>query len=378
MRARSFDSPRSADLGRQRKLIMTVIADVTVQPLNLALTEPFAVAQGAPTSARNVLVRVVLQDGTVGLGEAAPFTEVSGETQEATIEAIRSMRSSVIGHNVRDWQVIGSALHASHLATPAARAGLEIAIVDAFARATDLPLWKLFGSVGTVLTTDMTVTAGDVPHAQSSARKISELGITTIKVKVGASSAEEDIARMIAIRNTAPQARLFADANTGYDLSEAIAFVHGVEAAGIKLEVFEQPLARGNHDQWKKLAAATSIPLCADESARSVADVEEIAAAGAAKFINIKTMKSGVAEAYAMMQTARDRGLSLMIGGMVESILAMSFSAHLAAGFGGITIVDLDTPMFILSHPFSGGFEQKGERLDVSHVRKGHGVTLRA
>lgn len=357
---------------------MTVIADIVVEPLNLQLTEPFAVAQGAPDSARNVLVKVTLEDGTVGLGEAAPFTEVSGETQEQTIDAIRDMRAQVVGKDVRQWRDIGSALRTSHLATPAARAGLEIGIVDALARAQRTPLWKMFGGAGTVLTTDMTVTAGDVAHAESSAKKISALGITTIKVKVGATSAKEDIERMKAIRATAPKARLFADANTGYDLAEAATFARGMEAAGITLEVFEQPLGRGMHEEWKKLAAMTSIPLCADESARSVADVIEIADAGAAKFINIKTMKSGVAEAYAMMETARSRGLSLMIGGMVESILAMSFSAHLAAGFGGITIVDLDTPMFIREHPFAGGFRQTGERLDVSHVEAGHGVTLKA
>ena len=355
---------------------MTVIADISVSPLDLQLTEPFAVAQGAPTVARNVLVKVTLKDGTVGLGEAAPFVEVSGETQEATISAITDMRTSVIGNDVRNWQAIGSALRTSHLATPSARAGLEIAIVDAMARSAKTPLWKTFGGKGTTLTTDMTVTAGDVPHAEASAKKITGLGITTIKVKVGAASAEEDIARMLAIRAAAPHARLFADANTGYDLAQATAFAHGMEKAGITLEVFEQPLPRGAHEDWKKLAKLTSIPLCADESARSVKDVEELADHGAARFINIKTMKSGVAEAWAMMQTARARGLQLMIGGMVESILAMSFSAHLASGFGGITIVDLDTPMFIREHPFKGGFQQTGERLDVSHVTSGHGVTL--
>ena len=71
-------------------------------------------------------------------------------------------------------------------------------------------------------------------------------------------------------------------------------------------------------------------------------------------------------------------GVKLMIGGMVESPLAMSFSAHLAAGLGGFSYVDLDTPMFMKEHPFSGGFEQQGARLSVAHVKAGHGVSLRA
>ena len=267
-------------------------------------------------------------------------------------------------------------LRDKHLGAPAARCGVEIAIVDALARKAKRPLWKEFGGAGTKLVTDMTVTAGDVAHARRSAKSIIDRGITTIKVKVGALSALEDVQRLLAIREAAPDARLFADANGGYDLEQAMAFVRGVEQHHIPLQIFEQPLPRGAHEDWKTLAAATSMPLCADESARSAADVLELAKLGAAKFINIKAMKSGVAEAYAMMQAARDNGLGLMIGGMVESILAMTFSAHLAAGFGGIDIVDLDTPMFIESHPFAGGFKQSGGDLEVGHVDRGHGVTM--
>jgi hypothetical protein len=54
----------------------------------------------------------------------------------------------------------------------------------------------------------------------------------------------------------------------------------------------------------------------------------------------------------------------------------MSFSAHFAAGLGGFTYVDLDTPMFIREHPFVGGFEQEGARLSVARVEAGHGVTV--
>ncbi len=355
---------------------MSILKSLNVERLDLALTEPFAVATGAPTVARNVLVRATLDDGTVGLGEAAPFAEVSGETQEQTHAAVLAMKSLVLDTEVSDWQAIGSLLRAKHPGAPAARCGLEMAIIDALARKAKKPLYKEFGGAGTRLVTDMTVTAGDVEHARRSAKSIVARGINTIKVKVGAGSAAEDVQRMLAIRDAAPEARIFADANSGYDLEQAVAFARGMEANHIPLQIFEQPLPRGAHDDWKKLASLTPIPLCADESARSAADVLELVRDGAVRFINIKTMKSGVAEAWAMMNAARQNGLALMIGGMVESILAMTFSAHLAAGFGGIDIVDLDTPMFIQSHPFKGGFRQTGGDLDVGHIDRGHGVTL--
>jgi L-alanine-DL-glutamate epimerase-like enolase superfamily enzyme len=63
-----------------------------------------------------------------------------------------------------------------------------------------------------------------------------------------------------------------------------------------------------------------------------------------------------------------------MIGGMVESILAMSVSACFATGLGGFKYVDLDTPMFITDSPFSGGFRQTGPEIDVRPISTGHGV----
>ena len=63
-----------------------------------------------------------------------------------------------------------------------------------------------------------------------------------------------------------------------------------------------------------------------------------------------------------------------MIGGMLESSLAMSTSACFAAGLGDFEFVDLDTPLFMLSSPLTGGFVLDGDRIDLSTIERGHGV----
>jgi hypothetical protein len=63
-----------------------------------------------------------------------------------------------------------------------------------------------------------------------------------------------------------------------------------------------------------------------------------------------------------------------MIGGNVESILAMTVSACFAAGLGGFNFADLDTPLFLASNPFVGGFALKGGKISVAHISAGHGV----
>jgi hypothetical protein len=75
-----------------------------------------------------------------------------------------------------------------------------------------------------------------------------------------------------------------------------------------------------------------------------------------------------------MAYGARAAGLELMIGGLVETRLAMTTSACLAGGVGGFTFVDLDTPLFIAKDPFKGGFADDWPRLGLAAIERGHGV----
>jgi L-alanine-DL-glutamate epimerase-like enolase superfamily enzyme len=354
----------------------TVITALTAEPLDLPLTEPFAIATGAQHVAHNVLVRLTLSDGTTGLGEAAPFTAVSGETQARTLAAIQSVRERLIGQDVRTWRPLSAWLTEALPHEPSARCGVETALLDALARHHRVPLWVFFGGAGTELDIDMTVTAGDRAHAESSARAILARGITTLKVKVGALSPEQDVERLIAIYKVAPQARLFADANGGYTVTQAKAFLAGLERAGVPLALFEQPVPAEDLAGLAELTRTSRMPICADESARSAQDVLRLIRERAASGINIKTMKCGVVESLMMWHLARAAGMELMIGGMVESTLAMSCSAHLAAGLGGFHYADLDTPLFIAKHPFRGGYQQQASRVSVSGTPSGHGVEL--
>jgi L-alanine-DL-glutamate epimerase-like enolase superfamily enzyme len=359
-------------------MIRTTITTVDASAIDIALTEPFAIAKGAPDIAANVLVKVILADGTIGLGEAAPLTAVSGETQERSLRAVTSISSWLTGCDVRHYRVIAARLRATIESEPAARCAVEMAVFDALTRQLGIPLWEYFGGRGNYLDTDMTITAGDAEHAAAAARAVIARGIETIKVKIGALSAKEDAERIGAVQQAAPRSRLIADANGGYTPDEAMRFLRLLEASGISLALFEQPVEPDRWLEFRRASRAFRVPLCADESARTAADVIRLVRDDAIDAVNIKPMKSGVVEAVAMWQVATAAGVDRMIGGMIESPLAMSFSVHLAAGLGGFAYVDLDTPMFMADHPFVGGFDQERGRLSVARVEAGHGVHLRA
>jgi L-Ala-D/L-Glu epimerase len=222
----------------------------------------------------------------------------------------------------------------------------------------------------------VTLPLGPADDAPRDAAARAAEGFGRLKVKVGGPTAAGDAARLFAIHAAAPRAQLMLDGNGGLSAEQALDLLADLRAGGVQPILFEQPVPGDDLDGLAEVARRGGVPVCADESVATAADALRAAAAGA-RVVNIKLMKSGVAEALAIAGAARAAGLDLMIGGMVEAKLAMSMSACFAAGLGGFAFVDLDTPLFLAEEPFSGGYAQEGERLDLSPIEAGHGAAPR-
>lgn len=349
------------------------------RPLDIALHAPFGISGGAQAAANNVLVSVVLDDGTVGYGEAAPLPPYNGETQAQVLALLAAVSPRMPGLRAADWRELAEAFRAlgGH-GCGSAQCAFETALLDALARRQNLPLWRFFGGAGTTLETDMTVTTGSPAEAAAAARGIANRGIRQIKVKVGGPEGPgHDLDRLAAIGAVAPNAPLILDGNAGLSRDAARTLLAGLRRLKIRPALLEQWLPRHDLDGMRALAEESGWPVAADESVCSAADAERVAQARAAQVINIKLMKAGVASALEIAAVARRSGLGLMIGGNVESILAMTTSACFAAGLGGFAFADLDTPLFLADNPFYGGYELQGGMISVAHIRAGHGVSPR-
>jgi L-alanine-DL-glutamate epimerase-like enolase superfamily enzyme len=232
--------------------------------------------------------------------------------------------------------------------------------------------------VETTLETDMTVTTGSPAEAAEAARDILARGIRMIKVKVGGKAGPaHDLARLQAIHETAPDSPLILDGNAGVSRADAAVLVQGLRTRRITPALLEQWLPRDDLAGAAALRQETGWLVAADESVSTPDDVARLVAAGAADVVNLKLMKAGVAAAFDTAVAARAVGLGLMIGGNVESILAMTVSACLATGLGGFRFADLDTPLFLATNPFTGGFTLQGGILSVAAITAGHGVVPR-
>lgn len=355
----------------------TSLRELRFSAFDVPLREPFGIATGAQIVARNVLVEAELEDGTVGLGEAAPFPAVSGETQEGVLAALPEVAQALQGTDVARYRPACALAREILKDVPSALAGVETALFDAIARRARISLFSFFGGQEPTLFTDITIPTGDVTRAVDAATRARAAGFRCLKIKVGGTALDADVERVRAVHAAAPEAELVLDANAAYTATEALALLARLGPAKGRVTLFEQPTAREDIDGLAEVERSGNVPVCADESARGAREVAELARQGAASVVNIKIAKTGIVEAWEMIATARSHGLGMMIGGMVETELSMTTSACLAAGIGGFRFVDLDTPLFMSERPLVGGFKQQGPRLDLSGIELGHGVEIR-
>jgi len=350
--------------------IVAVDARRVLVPMN----EPFAIAGGSSAELETVFTRVRLADGTVGHGEASPFPAFNGESASGSERQIRAAGKRWLGRDGAAWR---SRLEELEAWLPkhggAARAALGVALLDAWTRRAGLPLRSLFGGASDRVVSDVTVTLGGTDAAFAAAKRIRALGVRVVKIKVGYTAAE-DAARVAAVAKAHPRAALTLDANQGYGPSTSLSLVRLLRTRGIRPVMFEQPAEADDLAGLISFHKRSGIPVAADESLRGRADALKLARTGAAQVLNLKLMKMGVLEAWDCGLIARASGLGVMVGGMVETPLAMGAAAHLAAGLGGVKFVDLDTPLWLAENPTRGIGFGPGGVYDLSGVKAGIGV----
>jgi len=351
------------------------ITRIEARVLNASLKAPFAIAGTRLDAVRNVAVRLDLDSGASGWGEIPILPTVTPEDQDSALDAARRGALEWTGRDALRWRPLVADLGRALAETPTVRAGMEMALFDALARNWNIPLFALFGGAANRVVTDITIPICAAEEARRLAAEYRALGFTTLKTKVGG-DVDADIERVRAIREGHPTSDLILDANEGYDVAQTLAVLRTLRRKGLEPALLEQPLPRDDRDGQAQLVREAGVPVAADESCRSSEDALRIARDRLAHVINIKLAKCGVTQALEIVAIARASGLGLMIGGMVETRLAMGFSAHLAAGTGAFRWIDLDTPMLLAEDPVLHGYTADGPRYDLGHIAAGHGGEL--
>ena len=171
-----------------------------------------------------------------------------------------------------------------------------------------------------------------------------------------------------------PRSRITVDANQGYSSDEIIKFLDLLKKNKVRVDLLEQPVKKDDWEGLRKISRSTSVLVCADESVRTLEDARKAVKFKLAPVINIKIMKCGMLHAVAIAGLARKNNIKLMIGGMMETSIAMTASAHLAAGMGGFDYIDLDTPFFIKGAVKRNPYLSTDGRYNLKKVGAGIGI----
>ncbi len=312
------------------------IAAIEPVAVSLPMTKPVTMAAETVARADNVLVRVRSEGGRVGWGEAAAAPTMTGETTASMLAAIAQMTPVLLRRRIDDFAGASAAMDARMYGNSAAKAAIEIALHDLVARAAGTPLYALFGAkmrsrMPVLAVIGSTGRAADLHEAK--ARYAA--GYRAFKIKVGLAAPEADAERTQGICRSLKAAGeaclVCADANQGFSVDEALRYVRGVADCG--LDFLEQPVAAHDLDGMARVAAASRVPIGADEGIHSLDDIERHHARGAAAGASLKAIKLGGLRGVLAACRLCDRlamavNISCKTG---ESSIASAAAIHVAA-----------------------------------------------
>ena len=325
-------------------MALTLSAEV----VTLHTKHPFVIARGGRSAYEVVWVRLTDGDGIEGWGEASP-SSYYGETAQTVLNVLDTLSE----HLPDDPFDLEGAERRFERVVPkngAARAALSAALHDLVGKRFGQPLWRLWGLDPTRAPQSSFTIGIDTPERVR--RKVAEAAeYPILKIKLGT---DRDVEILRTIRS-ATDRELRVDANCGWTVKHAIAMLPVLQEFGVT--VLEQPLVPQDLDGLAEIRRRATIPLIADESCLTSSDIPRLA--GKVDGINIKLAKCGsLREALRMIAVARAHHMTVMVGCMIESSLAITAAAHFTPL---VDIVDLDGAALLAEDPFVGATIQGGQ-----------------
>jgi len=300
-----------------------------VQHESWPIAGKFTISRGSRTSAEVVVVTLTdARHGIRGHGECVPYARYE-ETVDGVIADILALKDD-LSHGQIDR------LSLQHKMKPgAARNALDAAFWDLEAKTLRKPVWRLADLPQPLPTVTAETISLDTPEEMARAARL-KADRPLLKVKLGHEGALE---RVAAIRSAAPDSALIVDANEAMPVADLEETLQSLADLGVSM--VEQPLPAGEDDILSEIRSP--LPLCADESSHTVADIPRLAKLYS--MVNVKLDKTGgLTGGIAMARAAKEAGLDVMVGCMVGTSLAMA-PAYMLAPFA--TYVDIDGPVIL-------------------------------
>jgi L-alanine-DL-glutamate epimerase-like enolase superfamily enzyme len=301
----------------------------------------FRIAREAICRSDTVIV-TIRHNGIDGIGEAKPTAYYDAQTCDSVVQTLRQAQD-LLGDDPFLIEDILGRLTERFPKAHAALCAVDTALHDLVGKMLGAPLCRLWGlNPAKALMTDFTISIEEPAVMAQRAAAVKDFHI--LKIKVGTDRDEEIIK---AVRSVTDKP-LRLDANTGWTKEQAVENINRL--AKYDIEFVEQPVPPGDNEALRFVHDRVGVPIMADESLVTIADIAALA--GCVDAINIKLMKCrGPREAIRMIHAAHAVGLKVMLGCFSETSVGITAAAHLSPL---VEYADLDGNYLITNDPFVG------------------------
>lgn len=330
--------------------------------------EPFTIATGTMDHAQNVFIRVYTDAGFYGVGECSAFPMIVGETQDTCLVMAREFAKLWKGQDALDIEGRLQQLHAFTAGNNTIKSAFDMALYDIAAKNASLPLYQYLGGSKRPVETDITIGIATPAQMAKKAVDFKANGASILKVKLG-KDAKSDVERIKQIRRAVgSDMKIRVDANQGWSFDDAVFALKGISEYDI--EFCEQPMRTWYDDSLPELMKLSPVKIMSDESIFNHHDARKQINSGSCDYINIKFSKSGgIFEAKKIHDIAAENGIACMMGGMLESRIALSAKLHFVYASPNIKFYDLDTCMLgHLADPCIEGVTYDGYYLNINNI----------
>ena len=321
---------------------------IEVEQVRLHLRHTWTTTMSSSGHRDTVHVRLA-REGFTGTGEGAPIVRYKESAQSAA-QAVRAVSEFLASADWRYFDALLRQVFGRLDGQYAARAAIDIALLDWVAQKRGVPLYEFFGLDPAA--TPVTSFSIGIDTPEITRRKVREAGAYPIlKIKVGLNT---DEATLEAVRSVT-QKPLRVDANEGWkSKEEAVRKINWLEKQGV--EFVEQPLPASMLEEMNWVRSRVHIPVIADEACLYPRDLAKVSRYFDG--VNIKLDKcGGLLEAWRMIQTAKSLGLKTMLGCMISSSVSITAAAHLSPA---VDYADLDGHLLIGNDPYEGVLVRDG------------------
>jgi o-succinylbenzoate synthase len=313
---------------------MIKIKGITLYVISKKLKQPFSTHLQTVTDRESIIVEVIDSEGIKGYGEVVAFSSpwYTEETVKTCYHMLKDFFVPLIkNRTITDPNEVTLLLD-QYRRNQMAKAGLETAIWDLFAKSQNVSLSSFLGGTKTKVPSGVVVATNSVDGAIRQIYSYLEDGYQRVKVKI---SPENDVNLISGIRSQFPELPIMADANSAYTLDD-IPRLKALDEFGLMM--IEQPLSHDDIVDHAKLQREIRTPICLDESIVSYNDARRAIEMGSCRVINVKIGRvGGLKTAKQIHDLALQNEIKVWCGGMLEFGVSRAHNIALAS-LSGFTI----------------------------------------